>query len=344
MATSSLIDRYPIWFSDKGFTGHTEEKKMTNRVLAELVSRLGVYAPEVLRNEAKPSLPLLVLDIGCGTGVVTKSLADSIHKTLDDHDKRNQSLHAEVLAVDVFNDHVGLTRGRFHRMDDIETKQQDFAETHAPASVLGSDKKKAAIALASHVAYYPEEKGKLSQFVNNVLSSLQMNGIAIFIHDSKESDVNPLKDKYGLVQEYLTTEKLAKHLHTAGVSTQTLKFNAALHFPRISDDEWERLAQAENYSATMNPYGDNEKLLTARALAEFVIHRRLEDMEMPQRKEYLSDLKTMLEQKNYDLNYCNEVQVCLPPGHARTMPKKLAHAMRETVKNLGLAETIQLAA
>ncbi|MBY0406541.1 MAG: class I SAM-dependent methyltransferase [Rickettsiales bacterium] len=340
MTTSSLGDRYTIWFSDKGFTGHTEEKKETNRVLAELVDKLGVYAPEVLRNEADLTRPPVIMDIGSGTGVVTKSLADSVHATLDATAHGNQSRHAQVLAVDVFSDHVGLTRGRFHRLDDIEAKQQDFSKEDAPAAALGSGKK-AAIALASHVAYYPKDLGS---FVNNIMKSLQKNGAAIFIHDSHESDANALKDKYSQVQEYLTTDKLAQTLRTSGIQTQALKFNAALHFPKITQQDWDRMAEAENYSATTNPYGSNEKLLTARALAEFVIHRRLEDMEMPERKEYLTDLKTMLEKKNYDLNYCNVVHVCLPPGHDRAMPKKLAYAMRETAQKLGLAESLQLAA
>lgn len=320
-------DRYAVWFDPHvGFVSKTDEKEKTKEVLSEIVMALRSYSPSTI---LKNGSPINIMDVGSGTGVLTAALSEDGYAVNPEGSKS--------YALDMLPEHVKLT----HNALQTVSRKFESHQSNVIAANVGHNSEPLHldvgahdgfdIILASHVAYYPDEQNNLSAFTNQILRSLSNHGLAIFVHDSNNSDIVPLKEQYGELVESETPKNIQAEFSHRGQKTMSFQFASTMSFPKISDEDWERLKQAENYSLDHNPY-PNQELLSARALAEFIVHKPLEDMEEGKRSDYIDELKRLVEDKNYELQYNNTVQVAVSPKASMLTKRGIERAVMEVAK------------
>ena len=288
---TALESRYPLWFGQEfGFVGSTDEKgaitESVNAVLGELTKKSAAERP-VLKDDGN----LKLADLGCAAGVLGKMVGDiACEKT---------GRKIDYLGVDVNENmdapvRANVTGTAFNQANFQSGSAEKLAEFRPD------------IILASHIYYYPDNavhnpkvnstspNSPLHKSLIDTVGSMKKDSLALIAHESA-SDFDPIKRKYGAHTEADTAERLERMLRpSVSSAANALSFKTHIYFPDLSDAQWERMKQAENYDVNTNPYGDEKKLLNARILAEFMIHKPLENMPEADRNQYVDDLKAIV--------------------------------------------------
>jgi hypothetical protein len=286
---TALESRYPLWFDNKiGFVGSSNEKVATsdtiNALLQKISSKDSATRP-VLQCKGDT---LTLADLGCAAGVLGKMVGKSLHEQFGkkieytgiDVNENMKNVVEQVVTGDAFQS-VHFLHGSAEQL------------THCKPDIL----------LASHIYYYPDNEipkpgtqphTPLDKALRDSLLHLKHDGLALIVHESK-SDVDPIKRKFAVHVEGDTTDRLKKMIVPAEtVGASIIEFDSHIYFPELSDEQWNKLKCADYYDTQTNPYGDDKALLNARILAEFFIHKPLENMEVNERLEYLDELKKIV--------------------------------------------------
>ncbi|MES2960757.1 MAG: adenosine deaminase [Pseudomonadota bacterium] len=302
---------YHHWMRTYG--ERTNEKEVLTHLVENLIDELGSHNQPITT----------VLDVGCGDGILSKQIAAAAAKANP----------VEYLAIDSSNVAVKRATKVLETIPGVTAKVE---EGDCFAKLPGT--KKANLAIISHSAYFAGEK--MPQFVESVIDRLDHNGLAIFIHDGKTSDVKTMYRKYSAgICDDKTSEKISEELTSLGVKYQTVHFVSSFRFPEVTEEIWQSIVE----SPSGPKLDESQDCKTVRNLLAFNAQRSLADFSPQELQEFIVDSKKMLAQQNNILYVDNICHIAISREHDLEFPnlvKEIAAKIQQEsfIKGLPVAE------
>lgn len=298
------------WFAE--FESHTNQKECTQNVLVSFLSKF-----------LKDKETVRVLDIGCARGLLSVNIIKGIGKERVSYSGIDSEASAIEEAQRLFkreNIQATCIQGNCF----VEEGQQQLPDN-------------ADVVLLSHVAYYTPN---LKEFAKTYVKKLGTDGIAIFIHDAPDSDINQLRTKYQASVSLNTANGIEDALKDNGVHAYS--YQTLLQFPNTMHHLWDILKRVsyDRKTETHIPHFQE-----AKHLLEFVVQQPLESLqEKGLLGEYLDDVKGKLETQENCLHIRSRMHIVLSQDRSHECPQKLSQALEtleKTIENLQDAKVAQ---
>ncbi len=283
---------YDDWM--RQYAKRTNEKVLTQTLVATLVEELKKRSPVKA-----------VLDIGCGEGQLSAKIAEAA------------SSESESVV-----DYIGIDSSLFaigkatQTLSSLAKVRPQFVAGNAFEKLPGEQK--VGFAVVSHSGYFAGEK--MPNFISEVISRLDKNGLAVFIHDGN-SDVKECYKKYsGDSCDPHVSEKIAAQLEALGVKYQTVNFAARIKFPPTNDEMWQAIMR----SPAGPVKGEPESYGVTRNLLAFCAQRSLTDLAPSYLLDLVEDVKQMLVKQNNTLFVNSVCQIAIAREHDIDFPDAIA--------------------
>lgn len=297
------------WFV--AFESRTNQKECTQNVLVSLLSEF-----------FKDKETVRVLDIGCARGLLSLNIIKGIGKERVSY----SGIDSEASAIEEAQ--------RLFTRESIQATciQGNCFEEEGQQQLPDN----ADVVLLSHVAYYTPD---LNGFAKTYVGKLGTDGIAIFIHDAPDSDINQLRTKYQASVSLNTAAGIEDALTSSGVHAYS--YQTLLQFPNTMHHLWDTLKHVSYDKKTETHI---PRFQEAKHLLEFVVQQSLESLqEKGLLGEYLDDVKGKLETQNNCLHIRSRMHIVLSQDHSYECPQKLSKALETLEKTIESLQDVKVA-
>ena len=187
-----------------------------------------------------------ILDVGCGPGLYAKMLLTSMGKAYPG------KIHYR--GVDINPAFVETAKKEVASLPNVSQADVVLANAFNGDTLL-PDGQKANFALASHIVYYASDsssgeedtKRKTENFVSAMMSSVTNNGIALYVHGGKDSDVHgKVARKFGS-HMWDAPDRIAAAAKAIDKEAVSFPLESKLYFPTLDGSSYERLKHVNNY-------------------------------------------------------------------------------------------------
>ena len=269
-----------LWF--EAFLRNTNQKSMTVDLLSSFLGQ--VYGKEIK--------PLNFLDVGCSNGLQGFNILSRLTKNTFNY----QGIDSEARDLD-----------EARRLFQINQIPSSFVSGDCFNEEIQEELGSADIVLVSHVAYYTKD---LHRFISSYCAKLKENGLAIFVHNVRDSDTGSLREKYGAdltLDVTASIEILVNKLEMKAVTYQS-----HLRFPENMEEYWESLRKI----SLGEKFSPNCKETTeAKYLLEFVVQQPLETLQKRGLlDEYLAEVKDKLTKQDNCIYLRSRMQIVNSPA------------------------------
>jgi SAM-dependent methyltransferase len=210
-----------------------------------------------------------VLDVGCGPGLYAKMFLTSIGKAYPG------KIHYH--GVDINPAFVETAKKEVASLPNVSQADVVLANAFNGDTLLPGGRK-ANFAQASHIVYYASDsssredaKRKTENFVSAMMSSVTNDGIALYVHSGKDSDVHgKLARRFGS-HMWNAPDRIAAAAKAIDKEAVSLQLNSKIYFPTLDGSSYERLKHVDNYRH--HPKSSQE--IRWLKLLSFALHRDL---------------------------------------------------------------------
>lgn len=215
--------------------------------------------------------PVDVLDVGCGPGIYAKKFLDSVGKSFPG--KINYH------GVDIDAGFVSAAEQTVSGLPNVNEAKTRIANAFEGDSLTSG---KVGLAQASHMVYHAadgsksqqETEQKIDRFTTSIMNSVADNGIAIFFHGGKDSDMHgKIARNFGPLM-CDAPDRIAAAAKKAGKEIVELPVESKLYFPDLNPAAYEKLKDVNNYK---NFAPDSDELRWLKLLS-FALHTDLKNL------------------------------------------------------------------
>jgi SAM-dependent methyltransferase len=295
-------ERTSQWFDTfQTTTDQKENEKTVQRTLAAGLFQQKLIAPRV------------IADVGCGTGQVTAAVAGAVSAV--------DSLH--VYCIDMDEEFTSAAKTALEALGENVTATA-IAGEDAFAPAFGANLPGSGgidLMIFNHIVYYAGNR--TAAYIEDMAKRLSPNGAMIFDHESPDSDMNALRDRYGAPTDTKTTESIKRAVASTGKTLLERTMTSKLPFP----EDWKEAFDGMRQDGL--PEYDADDAL--RNLLEFVVQRPLEDMSGEGKLNgYLNEVQTLLENQEGRLHVRTRLQLVLgeEPAANRKRTEKILNDVR----------------
>ncbi len=262
------------WFAS--FLRHTEQKKLTSKALAELITE---YETQALITDG-----VKILDIGCGEGELSESVVNSFKKNWID----------SYCGIDSDADFLSQLNEKF--------KDKAFQTRLLKKDCFDMDYKelgKYNFILASNILYYCKD---IPSYFSSVLPNLDDQGMLVFIHENSTSTPKAMRKKYmaNIAGDIPDTIKCGAEKHNVCIKEHSVSSSITFN-TNISS----LLGSIKTHKESIQILGRENCLLL-----EFIAQTSLQDLE---RKgvliAYLADIENVLLENDNKIPIVSRIQV-----------------------------------
>ncbi|AIL65817.1 hypothetical protein NOVO_07380 [Rickettsiales bacterium Ac37b] len=267
---------------------------MTGKALNILAKLLKKY-----RGEVNP----VIIDIGFGEG-------DLALKVVNAYLEMNQKVQYHGIEYD--KSFVNIVKGRFEELENFELDNKNLICGNCFSNDLDKLPNNAGLILVSHVAYYAPETSDQHTildtkfFVEALYNKLDYSGSLVFIHESSNSDMNILRQKYCESICISANQKIKDALEQYKIPYKFIPIYSKLTFPNM-ESLWDKF-QKDSYDG----YETLESFAEAKNLLEFVVQTPLEILkERGKLHEFLLKIKQLLRDQGNILIIRTDMQIAI---------------------------------
>jgi SAM-dependent methyltransferase len=241
------------------------QKHNTQHIVEALARALGSEGVVFTREKT-----IDVLDVGCGPGLYAKMFLTSIGKAYPG------KIHYH--GVDINPAFVEAAKKAVVSLPNVSQANVVLANAFNGDTLL-RDGQKANLAQASHIAYYASDdsdkeedtKRKIENFVSAMMRSVTNDGIALYVHSSKDSDVHGKVARRFGSHMWDAPDRIAAAAKAMDKEAVSLSVESKLYFPMLDGSSYERLKHVNIYRHEPN----NSKEIRWLKLLAFVLHSDL---------------------------------------------------------------------
>ncbi len=325
------------------FLRHTKQKKILANVFHNFLNALG---KETLlgRKDGQVNKALTVLDLGCGEGdIIINFIQNTLPTEEDFADKISLtsdfplplSFVINYFGVDLDTTYIEAVRRSLStdvRVSDMEIVsanvfQKDFLKTFT------SPPRAIKIIIGSHLLYSAKGESNIHAFVENITKALDMNGLALLIHETQNSDIITIGRQFGYPDIYNCTEYVTKSCFSLQpqVDLITIPVPSQLHFQSMSGTLWQHMKDIFRHSPLENipSFKENKRLL------EFIVKRNLHSLaDEGLLAHYVEVVQDTINRNGGFLTIRSELQILLSPEHTPDFKTAAKHAAQYTMAHL----------
>ncbi|MDA0781907.1 MAG: methyltransferase domain-containing protein [Rickettsiales bacterium] len=283
------------WF--EAFQNNTNQKQLTKQLLAGFLSKAF---------PGKKDLKLL--DIGCASASLTSDVIKDLGNT-------------NIFYIGIDGEEEALSEARLNLVSSKVTNPT-LIKGDCFSKGIQKDLPEIDVMLASHVGYYAKD---VAEFTGDYMDKLSPKGVAVFIHDAPESDINQLRTDFAANIKLNTASVMEENLRD-NYDMRALSYKTLLQFPENMNQLWEPL---ETRDASHIPNFE-----VAKHLLEFVVQQPLEKLkkegELPK---YLDNVKEKLGNQNNCLIIRSRLQVAVRKDHETGFEGQLGEAFESLKEN-----------
>ncbi|AIL65856.1 methyltransferase [Rickettsiales bacterium Ac37b] len=275
--------RTSTWF--KTFVENTNQKRITALAFDFLINKV---------KEKSCHIAPVVLDVGFGEGELSSRIAQSL-----------TNIYPSLLytGIEYDNKFVDQTKNKLSKLG---VNNYELICGNCFGDDLSNLPEKAGLVLASHIAYYAPNMDK---FVQSLIDKTADHGLAVFLHESADSDMNKLRSKYCHSINTSSNSEIIKSLSKLEIPYSSVELNAKLTFPDNMQELWSELSSCNYHKSTYRPLRNFE---LAKNLLEFVAQTPLESLQAKELlSSYLEDVKKLLTNQSNMLIIRTEMQLAI---------------------------------
>ncbi len=239
------------------------------------------------------------LDLGCGDGEFAIGLIDTLKKIGIPINK--------YTGLDTDSISLSKSAGNFtHHKPEITTR---YIEGNCYEGHMLDDIAPASIALLSQMVYYANDR--LDEFMQRIVDTLGFNGIALWVQDAGPlSDMNILtanyncfnKDTNPIGSDPNTQAKLKDTITRQDLDHVSIEFMTHLTFPALTLAQWQEIEDSKGIVKD----SDTTTIKTTKDLLAFTLQGPLEGLDDATRKNFLDDVRKLLDKQDSKLHIVTE--------------------------------------